>query len=431
MKEKFITSTIILMVGGLLTKLLGMIIKIVMSRLIGTEGLGLYMMILPTFSLFIGLAQFGLPIAISKLVAEDSKNNSNLILSLLPISFIINVLLIVFIIIISPFLANNLLHEPRSFYPLLSIALVIPLTSLSSMVRSYFFGKQKMLPHVISNLVEDMVRLLSIVIGVPFFIKMGLSTTVSFIVLTNIISELTSIIILIFFLPKNTKIRKKDLIPNKSYIRSSLSISIPNTTSRLIGSIGYFLEPIILTNVLLYIGYKNNFILTEYGILNGYVLPLVLLPSFFTLAISQALLPVVSKSYHQRKLEYTKKKIKQGIYFSLLIGIPTTIILVVFPEFFLQLFYKTTEGAIYMRVLAPICLFQYIQAPLSFSLDAMGKSKDNMLACLYGTIIRTVFLFLLSLLKIGMWGLIISTSINILVVTVHNLKKVRGYLTSY
>ena len=197
-------------------------------------------MILPTFSLFIGLAQFGLPIAISKLVAEDSKNNSNLILSLLPISFIINVLLIVFIIIISPFLANNLLHEPRSFYPLLSIALVIPLTSLSSMVRSYFFGKQKMLPHVISNLVEDMVRLLSIVIGVPFFIKMGLSTTVSFIVLTNIISELTSIIILIFFLPKNTKIRKKDLIPNKSYIRSSLSISIPNTTSRLIGSIGYF-----------------------------------------------------------------------------------------------------------------------------------------------------------------------------------------------
>ena len=47
MKEKFIKSTIILLVGGLLTKVLGMLIKIVMSRLTGTEGLGLYMMILP------------------------------------------------------------------------------------------------------------------------------------------------------------------------------------------------------------------------------------------------------------------------------------------------------------------------------------------------------------------------------------------------
>ena len=78
MKEKFIISTIILLVGGFLTKVLGMIIKIVMTRLIGTEGIGLYMMILPTFSLFIGLAQAGFPIAISKLVAEDTKNNKKI-----------------------------------------------------------------------------------------------------------------------------------------------------------------------------------------------------------------------------------------------------------------------------------------------------------------------------------------------------------------
>ena len=98
MKEKFIKSTIILMIGGLLTKILGIFIKIVMSRLIGTEGLGLYMLILPTFSLFIGLSQFGLPVAISKIVAEDSKNNKNLLFSLLPISFIINIFLILLLL---------------------------------------------------------------------------------------------------------------------------------------------------------------------------------------------------------------------------------------------------------------------------------------------------------------------------------------------
>ena len=80
-------------------------------------------------------------------------------------------------------------------------------------------------------------------------------------------------------------IKKSDLRPSRVYIRESLSIGIPNTTGRLIGSIGYFLEPIILTSVLLYMGYSKNYITREYGILSGYVMPLLLLPSFFTNAI--------------------------------------------------------------------------------------------------------------------------------------------------
>ena len=51
-KEKFIKTTIILMIGGAITKVLGMIIKIIMNRLVGIEGIGLYMLIFPTFSLF-------------------------------------------------------------------------------------------------------------------------------------------------------------------------------------------------------------------------------------------------------------------------------------------------------------------------------------------------------------------------------------------
>lgn len=63
-------------------------------------------------------------------------------------------------------------------------------------------------------------------------------------------------------------------------MRECLSIGIPNTTGRLIGSFGYFLEPIILSSVLIMVGYNSNFITREYGILSGYVMPLLLLPSF-------------------------------------------------------------------------------------------------------------------------------------------------------
>lgn len=428
MKEKFIKSTIILLIGGFLTKILGMIIKIIMSRMIGTEGLGLYMMILPTFSLFIGISQFGLPIALSKLIAEETKNNKKLFFSCIPITILVNLVLIIFIILFAPILSTKLLHNPDSYYGILAIALVIPFTSISSICRSYFFGKEQMFPHVISNLLEDIVRLVLMLLGIPLFIEKGIKYAVCFIILSNVISEVASILILFLFLPKGVKITKNDLRPSKRYIKESLSIGIPNTTGRLIGSIGYFLEPIILTSVLLAVGYKNQFITTEYGILSGYVMPLLLLPSFFTMAISQALLPSLSKEYARNHKKNVARKIKQAIFFSLLLGVPVTILFMLTPTFFLRLIYHTTEGATYMRILAPLCLFQYIQSPLSSALDAMGKSKDAMIASTLGMLTRTSLLFLLSLLKIGLWGLIFAIGTGIIIVTFHNAKKVREAL---
>ena len=83
----FIKGTIILIIGGLITKVVSMFIKIVLARLIGTEGMGLYMLISPTFMLLMAVAQLGFPVAISKLVAEESKNNKNLVFSIIPIYY--------------------------------------------------------------------------------------------------------------------------------------------------------------------------------------------------------------------------------------------------------------------------------------------------------------------------------------------------------
>lgn len=424
-KEKFFISTFILMVGGFLTKALGMIIKMVMSRLMGSEGIGLYMLILPTFTLLIGIGQFGLPVAMSKLIAEDTKNNKNLLFSLLPISFFINLLIIVFVIIAAPTLATQFLHEKRVTLPILAMAVVLPLTSCSGILRSYFFGKQQMLPHVVSNVLEDIVRLLLIIIGVPMFMRKGLEIAVTFVILTNVISELSSILVLFVFLPKKLKIKKTDLTFNKSYAKEAMHISIPSTASRLIGSIGYFFEPIILTSTLTFCGYSSSYIVNQYGIFSGFVLPLLLLPSFFTLAISQALLPIISKATAQHQYTYAKKKVKQAIFFSLLIGIPMTILFLLIPDIFLKIIYHTDQGISYMRFLAPICLLQYIQAPLSSTLDAMGRSKDNFKATLMGTIIRTSCLFCFSLCHIGIWGLLIATSCNIVFTTCYNYYQVK------
>ena len=166
-----------------------------------------------------------------------------------------------------------------------------------------------MLPHVLSNAIEDITRLILLSLFIPLFLLKGIEFAVMFTVLSNIASELVSILVFFFFLPKNFKINKNDFIINKN-IKKVLKISIPTTMSRLIGSFGYFLEPIIITSTLLKIGYSSDFIVSEYGIITGYIMPLILLPSFFTNAISQALIPTISYSYSNNHKTYVKNKIK-------------------------------------------------------------------------------------------------------------------------
>lgn len=140
-KSKFIRSTIILIIGGFITKLLGMIIKIITTNLIGTEGIGIYMLILPTYMLLISIATLGFPVAISKLVAEDKYNNKNLIFSIILISLIINLILI--LLFSRNFISEFLLRERRTYLGLISIGFVLPFISISSIIRGYFFGKEK------------------------------------------------------------------------------------------------------------------------------------------------------------------------------------------------------------------------------------------------------------------------------------------------
>ncbi len=430
MKNKFIKSTLILVIGGFFTKVLGMTIKIVLTRLIGTEGIGLYSMIMPTFLLLNSIAQLGLPTALNVLIASDKYNTKNLVFTAILISLSIDIIIMLFLIVSSTFLSNNLLNDSRLSLGLLSIGFVLPFITISNCLRSYFFAKQKMYPHVITNIIEDLVKLIFIIIGIPFFLSKGIEYVIAFVILINIFCELSSIIIFIFLIP-NFKCKGKELKPNIKNIKELFKIAIPTTGSRLIGSIGYFLEPIIITFVLLKIGYTNKFIVTEYGIINGYVMQLVLLPSFFTGAISQALIPIVSKNYVKGNYKYISKKIKQAIFFSLLIGIPATIVFELFPDILLKLLFNTNKGIEYIKTIAPICLLHYIQSPISSSLQAMGSAKISMIGTLIGMILRTISLFIFSHLKIGLWSLLIATSINIMFVTLFDLYNVKRILKKH
>lgn len=418
----FIKSTLILILGGAVTKILGMVIKIFTTRIVGTEGIGIYMMIMPTFNLFITLSQLGFPIAISKLVSEDKRNNRKIIFSTVIFSLIFNTILIFIVFLLAPMFSNVLLKNTNTYLPIICIGFTLPFIGISSITRGYFFGKQKMMPHVISNVFEQIVRLIIIIVITPKLLVYGTNVAVAGLVIYNVVSELLSIIILYFFLPKNFKIKKEEIKPDKNLLKDVMSISIPTTSSRLIGSIGYFFEPIILTQTLMYVGYTNNFITNEYGIVSGYVMQMLLMPSFFTMAISQALIPVISKAYANNKIDYIKTKVKQASLISFGIGFIVTTIIFIFPEFFLKFFYNTIRGANYIRVLAPFFLIFYLEGPLTSSLQAMNKAKDAFKVTFKGIIYKSIILYICCLFKIGMYPLIIANIFNIIYVTYNQFK---------
>lgn len=386
------------------------------------------MLILPTFNLFITLSTFSLPISISKLISENKKRSKNIILSIIPVSLLYNFILMFILIIISPLISKYLLNNTTLYYPVMAISLTLPFICISNIIKGYFFGKERMFPYTMSNIIEQIVRLILTITLIPKLMTINLTIAIVGVVLINIVSELSSTITMMFFIPKVIDLKVEDFKYNKGIFREILNVSIPTTGSRLIGSITYFLEPIILTFVLLQVGYTNDFITNQYGIINGYVYPILLLPSFFTMAISNALLPVMSNNYNNNRKSYAKNKLKQAIIISLLVGVPATIILMIFPEFFLKLIYNTTLGSNYIRIVAPVFIMHYIQAPLTIALQAMGKSKIAMKGTLYGSIIRTILLFTTSYLKIGIWGLIIATTSNIVYITLQHLYYVKKYI---
>lgn len=431
MKDKFIKSTITLIIGGFITKVLGLFIKIIMTRNIGIEGISLYMLILPTFSLAMTITNLSMPIAISKLISEDKYNNKNILFSTIPISILINILTIFILIISSKYISTNLLHDERCIYPIIAISFTLPFISMSNIIRSYFFGKQQMLPHVISNIIEQITRIILICIITPKLVKNGVISAVCSLILVNIISETISFLILFIFLPNKLSLTKKDIIPNKEYIKNILNISIPNTSGRIISNIFYFFEPILLTHFLLKNGSTKEYITIQYGIIEGYILPLITLPNFFSIAISNSLLPTISNLFSKNDLKGIKRKLKQSTSISLLIGLTTVTLLFIFPDFFLKLIYNTNLGKNYLLLLLPVFIIYYISPNLSSILQGINESKKLVQNELIGIIFKLLSITILPFFNIGIYSFIIGIILNILITNLLNYLTIKKVFTTF
>lgn len=410
-----IKNIIILLVSGGIAKILGMVGKIIYTRIAGVNVVGLYTMITPTFMLIISITQFSFPISISKISAEGKYKNNDLLKNAYVLGAIINAILIIIVLLSSSFIAT-MLHNKALAPTIMCVIFIIPFITVSSIQRGFLHGKEDMLPASITNVTEEIVKIILIISLLPIAIAKSDVTAVIFIILFNVITEITNIAIMQRSINKKYVSKEKGAF-NIKIIKEILSISTPTTAVRLISSLGFFLEPIILTNTLLSTGFSSNYITLEYGIINSYIIPLLSIPSFFSLSIASALLPNITKAYSNKRYKEFNRKLLQLMFLSMIVGGVCLTMILIFPSEILKLVYNINFGINYIYLIGPFFLVLYMQPTLSVALQAMGKTNKLFITSTVSMILKYGVLYVFGKLGFGMNALIFAIITGIIVTT--------------
>ena len=375
MKRKLINSFIILSASSAISKIFSILNRMLLSRLLPLEAMSLYLVIMPTLSLCLTLGQVGIPSAVFRLVSHPQYKNYKVIITAILLSFFSVIVICGTLFVLSPFIAHSLLKNDYTLYPILSFLIFIPIIAISGIIKNYYLAKGHVYVIAKSQIVEETSRLLFTYL----FLKNPLSSSLPFLVTMAYLSmsfgELMSILYLLLLSRKKysftplKNINKQNLI-----MKDLLNISLPLTGSRLYHCFMNFLEPILLIHVLTRLGLSQNYIQDQYAILSGYVVSMLVTPTFFCTIIYRLYLPIATDDLYYHK-STTFLHLLYALLICFLIGLPFTLIFYFFPKQSLNILYNTTSGYQQLKYMAfPFLLF-YLQTPLSTILQAKNKNK--------------------------------------------------------
>lgn len=435
-KQTFLRGTLILIMAGMITRLLGFVNRLVVARVMGEEGMGLYMMAIPTLILALTLTQIGLPIAISKRVAENiAKRKYDKVKKILVVSLIItgglSILFMTIMMVLSPWISQTLYTDDRVVYPLLAVSPVIPIIAISSVIKGYFQGRQNMKPQSYALIIEQVIRISCVALFIKLLLPYGVEFAAAGAMASMILGEFCSLLYLIYLFKRKKTFKMRSrffryLKSSKQTVHELFSIALPSTGSRMISSFTHFLEPILVAQSLAIAGVGATVATKLYGELTGYVIPLLFLPTFITQSLSIALVPAISESEANQNRPFVHYRIHQAIRISFASGALATIVFSLFASPILNIMYGTDQAARFLIFMAPFYLLLYIQAPLQSALQALDLAKEAMWNSLIGAGIKLVILYLLaSNPNFKMMGVAIAMCTSVILVTLLHLYALR------
>ncbi|MDF2922266.1 MAG: stage sporulation protein [Paenibacillaceae bacterium] len=439
--QSFMRGTLVLSVAAFINRILGFISGMFVARVLGAEGIGLLMMAQPLVPLVITITELGLPVAISKLVAEaEARGETTKVRRILHVSLTVtgflSVTLTTFSLLGSEWIASILLSDQRAYYAMLAITPIAPIIAVSAVLKGYFRGKQRMQTIAASDVLEYTVQIACVLALVHLLLPYGIAYAAAGATAAAVISEAVSLL----FLLTSYKLRGEVKLPGETWAshlkkgRSTLAellrIGLPITGNGVVHSLYAAFQPLLITTSLAMAGIGTAMATKQFGLLCGYAFPLLFMPSFITQSMSTALIPAISEAAANKNNLLMHERMDQAMRLGLWIGAPATVILFIWATPLTSLIFQAPEAGLLLKILAPMFFLHYFDAPLHAILIGLGRAKITLRNHLVTTLFKiAAILFLGS--EFGIIGVAFGLGMAIVVQTLLNFFAISGTIGFY
>ena len=412
-KTVFIKNAMILTVSSLILRFAGIIFKVYITRLIGSEGVGLYQLVFSFYILASTFATSGISTAVTRLVTEEMALGSKqgtlrIFRRSVELTLIIAFVSMGVVLLGAEFIAKTLIGDIRSLPAIKILPLSLPFMGVSSCIRGYFIAKRQVTPNALTQIFEQGIRIGAVILLVKKFISKGIAYATAGVIFGDCIAEgLSCLVLFLCFLKSkrslnNLKGRKN---PPFGVIKELTRISLPITSGRYLNTALRTAENVLVPKNLARYPHSGVGALSQFGMIKGMALPILFFPSTLLNSVSTLLIPEIGEAVAKNMNSTVKRLTHQVLKL-------TTLISFIFGGVFLfagekigLLIYKSADVGTLLTALAPIVPFMYLDSVSDGILKGLDQQTFTFRTALSDSTLRIILI--LCLLPItGMKGFI-------------------------
>lgn len=382
--KNFIINSIILLTSSIILQIIGMFFSVYISNKIGSEAVGVFTLVMSVYLFGITLANSGINIASTRIISEELAfdNISGVKIATkkcLIISLITGIFASLIFYIFTDFIVINCLHNKVSNKIIYTLCIALPFISMSNAVNGYFIAVRRSYKNAIAKFFEEFVKIISTAMLLSFFMPSGLDYMCLSLILGDVISEILSFGYLYLLLKKDKLYSKDYRFSKKTYTQKILRISLPVAVTSYIKSGLSTLKQILIPISLEKSGLGCGLALSNYGIVNGMAMPIIMFPSVFINCFASLLVPEFARYY----VKNDSKRIKQMSTFIIILTIVFSIIITAIVFFFAEpicnTLYNKAEIFKYVKILSFLipCIY------LDLVIDNILKGLDAQISVVF------------------------------------------------
>lgn len=443
--NKFLKGAAILGIAGVIVKLIGAVFRIPLTNWIGTDGMSYYGCAYPIYSLFLTVSTAGIPVAISKMVAERvTVRNYGGAHKVFKVSLGLLSVLGVFSFLLcylgADFIAGTIQNNPEAASSIRAISPALLFVPILSAFRGYFQGRQNMNPTAVSELTEQSVRAAVGLTLAYSFLAVGLPEAAAGATFGASAGSFASMVViaLIYVLNRktiHTKIRRGDnnLEETGEILKKILMIAIPITLGASIMPIMNAIDSTVVMGRLEATGWTHDEAKNLFGQLSGYCASLIGLPQIFTQAIAVSLVPAISAAWLRQDRGELQENVKLSLRATMIVGFPCAVGIFALAEPILLLLFSSrpaeaSAAAPTLMVMAISVVFLASVQTLTGALQGVGKQSVPVWNLAVGAVFKFAATWIcVGIPAINVKGAPIGTIIAYVIAMILDLHAVKKY----